>query len=106
MEVWLVVGHYDKNPIQCLLCAHVSKGGIKRQKEHLIGGFGDVTKCPKTTKVISKEMLEWKNRGKKREPKGSLKFLSQGRNNDNGESIDAPQVKKPTPSSSLQVVQL
>lgn len=56
----------EKNTVQCLLCAKIYRGGIKRQKEHLIGGFPDVVKCPKTTAAIRDEMLQWKNRGQKR----------------------------------------
>ena len=41
---------HDKNMIMCELCGLVTNGGIKRQKEHLIGGFGDMKKCPNTSK--------------------------------------------------------
>ena len=45
-------------------------------------------------------MLDWKNRRKNTKPKVSLKVLSKGGSNDDGESTNAPRVKKPTPSSS------
>ncbi|MQL83199.1 hypothetical protein Taro_015676 [Colocasia esculenta] len=54
-EYWL--DENDKNKIKCDLCGFVTNGGIKRQKEHLVGGFSDVKKCPKTTKEIAEEML-------------------------------------------------
>ena len=56
----------DKNMVQCLLCAHISLDGIKRLKDHLIGGCSDVVKCPKTTSTIKEEITRWKNRGIKR----------------------------------------
>ena len=34
-------------------------GGINWIKQHLAGGFGDITICPKTTTEIRKEMLEY-----------------------------------------------
>ena len=32
----------NKDLVQCFLCGHKNKGGIKRLKQHLIGGFRDV----------------------------------------------------------------
>jgi hypothetical protein len=49
----------DKNVLQCLLCGKKTSAGIKRQKEHLIGGYPNTTKCPKTTRDIAGEMLQW-----------------------------------------------
>lgn len=34
-------------------------GGIKRIKQHLAGGFGDITICPKTTTELRRQMLEY-----------------------------------------------
>jgi hypothetical protein len=56
----------DKNKIQCMLCGKITKGGIKRQKEHLIGGYSDVGQCSKTTTTIMAEMRLWLSRSKKR----------------------------------------
>jgi hypothetical protein len=49
----------DKNVLQCLLCGKKTSAGIKRQKEHLIGGYPNTTKCPKTSREIATEMLQW-----------------------------------------------
>jgi hypothetical protein len=49
----------DKNIVQCLLCGKRTSDGIKRQKEHLIGGYPNTTKCPKTSRDIANEMLQW-----------------------------------------------
>jgi hypothetical protein len=46
----------DKNTVQCLLCGKKTKGKIKRQKEHLIGGYSDVRKYSKTTTAIANKM--------------------------------------------------
>ncbi|VFQ79370.1 unnamed protein product [Cuscuta campestris] len=39
----------NKNLVECTLCHKQINGGIGRFKRHLVGGFGDVTKCPNTT---------------------------------------------------------
>ena len=57
--------------VQCLLCAHISRGGIKRLKDHQIGGCSDVIKCLKTTSAIREEITRWKNRGIKRKSETS-----------------------------------
>jgi hypothetical protein len=44
------------------------KGGIKRVKQHLTGGYGDIVKCPNTTREIAKEMNEVLNNGKRARP--------------------------------------
>jgi hypothetical protein len=54
--------------IQCALCPKQIKGGIKRVKQHLAGGYGDIVKCPNTTREISKEMNEALNNGKRARP--------------------------------------
>jgi hypothetical protein len=46
------------------LCPKQIKGGIKRLKQHLAGGYGDIVKCPNTTRDIAKEMNEALNNGK------------------------------------------
>ena len=60
----------DKNMVRCKLCDKNTKGGIKRLKEHLSGGFGDAAKCPKVTEEISKEMRNYilKNKRKAENP--------------------------------------
>jgi hypothetical protein len=54
--------------IQCALCPKQIKGGIKRLKQHLAGGYGDIVKCPNTTREIAKEMNEALNNGKRARP--------------------------------------
>ncbi|XP_042488693.1 uncharacterized protein LOC122068842 [Macadamia integrifolia] len=58
----------DKNLVRCTLCGKDAKGGIKRLKQHLIGGYGDISKCPKTTAAIAREMHEAIMRNQKRKP--------------------------------------
>jgi hypothetical protein len=33
--------------VTCILCGHEGSGGIKRFKQHLAGGYGDIVLCPK-----------------------------------------------------------
>ncbi|XP_042475480.1 uncharacterized protein LOC122057437 [Macadamia integrifolia] len=58
----------DRNLVRCMLCGKDVKGGIKRLKQHLVGGYGDVTKCLKTTAKIAREMHEAIIRNQKRKP--------------------------------------
>jgi hypothetical protein len=37
-------------------------------KQHLVGGHGDVAKCPKTTSVISKEMSDFLKKNARQKP--------------------------------------
>ncbi|XP_042490312.1 uncharacterized protein LOC122070253 [Macadamia integrifolia] len=58
----------DKKLVRCTLCGKDAKEGIKRLKQHLIGGYGDLSKCPKTTAAIAREMHEAIIRNQKRKP--------------------------------------
>ncbi|CAH9122599.1 unnamed protein product [Cuscuta epithymum] len=45
----------DKNNrdlVECALCGRQVHSGVKRLKQHLVGGYGDVEKCAKTTAEI------------------------------------------------------
>lgn len=42
--------------------------GIKRLKQHLATGFGDVQKCPKTTKAIMREMQAYLKKTSRSKP--------------------------------------
>ncbi|RLN13241.1 hypothetical protein C2845_PM09G18680 [Panicum miliaceum] len=53
---WPTIGNRDV--VQCCLCDRRITGGITRLKEHLVGGFGDVQKCVKTTTTIAREMQD------------------------------------------------
>ncbi|XP_043702361.1 uncharacterized protein LOC122652633 isoform X2 [Telopea speciosissima] len=56
----------DRNIVRCNLCKKDIKGGIKRLKQHLVGGYVDVATCNKTTATIAAEMLAAIMRNKKR----------------------------------------
>ncbi|XP_042476322.1 uncharacterized protein LOC122058015 [Macadamia integrifolia] len=56
----------DKNLVRCNLCKKDIKGGIKRLKQHLVGGYGDVAMCNKTTAMIAAEMHAALMRNKKK----------------------------------------
>lgn len=47
--------NHDK--VQCTLFGTSFHSGVKRIKQHLIGGFGDATAYPHSTKDIQEEML-------------------------------------------------
>jgi hypothetical protein len=51
---WPEIGNRDL--VECSLCGGRLNSGIKRLKEHLVGGYGDAVKCPKTTTAIAAEM--------------------------------------------------
>ncbi|RLM69691.1 uncharacterized protein C2845_PM17G09330 [Panicum miliaceum] len=53
---WPTIGNRDV--VQCCLCDRRITGGITRLKEHLVGGYGDVQKCVKTTTTIAREMQD------------------------------------------------
>ncbi|KAL6524933.1 hypothetical protein OROMI_030526 [Orobanche minor] len=49
----------NKNVVQCNLCHKNVCLGVRRLKQHLLGGFSDVAMCSKTTPEIQKEMREY-----------------------------------------------
>jgi hypothetical protein len=51
---WPQIGNRDL--VECSLCGVRVNSGIKRLREHLVGGYGDAVKCPKTTTKIVAEM--------------------------------------------------
>ena len=57
----------NKHMVKCTLCGKNLNQGIKRLKQHLAGGFGDVVKCSEVTAEISREMQEYitKNQNRK-----------------------------------------
>lgn len=61
--VWPDLSNKDK--VKCVLCGNENRGGINRFKQHLIGGFPDIMKCPKTTREIAKEMDDYMQSKKK-----------------------------------------
>jgi hypothetical protein len=51
---WTKFGNRDK--VTCNLYKTVTARGIKKLKEHFVGGYADTVMCSKTTTVIRKEM--------------------------------------------------
>jgi hypothetical protein len=58
----------DKQIVECLLCGKVMCSGIKRAKQHLAGGFGDVLVCEKTTTETMREMHAWMDKKRRKMP--------------------------------------
>ena len=54
----------DLNTIICIFCDKVTKGGIYRQKQHLVGGHKNAKKCTKCPVHVRQEMEYYMN-GKK-----------------------------------------
>jgi hypothetical protein len=48
-----------KDVVKSIFCGKIVHAGVRRLKQHLVGGHGDVAKCPKTTLAISKEMSDY-----------------------------------------------
>ena len=49
----------NKNDLKCNFCGKVSKGGVYRAKQHLVGGFRNVTACPKCPPTIREEIKNY-----------------------------------------------
>ncbi|KAJ4979567.1 hypothetical protein NE237_010347 [Protea cynaroides] len=56
----------NKAVVRCSLCGRDCNQGIKRLKQHLAGGYGDIAKCTKVSVEISKEMRDFIMKNKKR----------------------------------------
>ncbi|XP_066319786.1 uncharacterized protein [Miscanthus floridulus] len=52
--------------VTCILCGNEASGGIKRFKQHLAGGYGDIVLCPKVTTEIRKEMEAYLQKKRRR----------------------------------------
>jgi hypothetical protein len=63
---WTEIGNREK--VTCILCKTVTTGGIKRLKEHLVGGYADTTMCSQTTTEIRKEMKAYLDKNKRNRP--------------------------------------
>jgi hypothetical protein len=63
-------------------------GGIKRLKQHLVGGYRDTTMCSNTTTTIRKQMREYLESNKRRRPI----FLNDQGDDDDLVEVDAPVV--------------
>jgi hypothetical protein len=49
-----------------ILCGHEASRGIKRFKQHLAGGYGDIILCPKVSTEIRKEMKAYLQKKRRR----------------------------------------
>jgi hypothetical protein len=58
----------NRDQVTCTLCDIVVCRGIKRLKQHLAGGYGDVKMCANTTTAIRKEMRDYFERNRRRRP--------------------------------------
>ena len=54
----------DLNTIICIFCDKVTKGGIYRHKQHLVGGYRNAKKCTKCPVHVRQEIEDYMN-GKK-----------------------------------------
>ena len=54
----------DLNTIVCIFCDKVTKGGIYRHKQHLVGGHRNAKKCTKCSIHVRQEMKDYMS-GKK-----------------------------------------
>jgi hypothetical protein len=57
-----------KDVVKCILCGKIVHAGVRRLKQHLVGGHGDVAKCPKTRSAISKEMSDYLKKNARHKP--------------------------------------
>jgi hypothetical protein len=57
-----------KDVVKCILCGKIVHAGVRRLKQHLVGGHGDVAKCSKTTSAISKEMSDYLKKNARQKP--------------------------------------
>ena len=46
----------DTSTLICIFCDKVTKEGIYRQKQHLVGGFRNSKKCTRCPEHVRKEM--------------------------------------------------
>ena len=58
----------DRDKVTCKLCNKKIPGGIKRFKQHLAGGYGDVIICPQTNTELRKKMKAYLDGNKRRRP--------------------------------------
>jgi hypothetical protein len=57
-----------KDVVKCILCGKIVYACVRRLKQHLVGGHGDVAKCPKATSTISKEMSDYLKKNAREKP--------------------------------------
>ena len=54
----------DRNITICKFCCKVTKGGIFRAKQHLVGGFRNTKECPKCPPSVKEEIREYMQKKK------------------------------------------
>ena len=54
----------DRNIIICKFCRKVTKCGIFRAKQHLVGGFKNTKTCPKYPPSVKQEIGEYMQKKK------------------------------------------
>ncbi|XP_074374697.1 uncharacterized protein LOC141715114 [Apium graveolens] len=88
----------NKDVVKCILCGNSNHGGINRFKQHLIGGYPDIVKCPKTTKDITKEINDFVQNKKKRSKKNVQNF-EEDSDDDDVQEIPSTAASNTLPSS-------
>ncbi|RWR76251.1 hypothetical protein CKAN_00468500 [Cinnamomum micranthum f. kanehirae] len=63
MHIWKI--HQNINRSKCNFCGKISNGGVYRVKQHLAGGFRNITACPKCPTEVREEIREYKTKKKK-----------------------------------------
>ncbi|CAH1453556.1 unnamed protein product [Lactuca virosa] len=63
-----------RNKFTCTFCTKVVKGGAYRLKQHLVGGYRNVTDCPRCPEHIRKEVTDFMK--EKQPSKESIQMLS------------------------------
>ena len=58
----------DRDKVTCKMCSKKIPGGIKKFKQHLAGGYGDVILCPGSSTELRKRMKEYLDGNKRRRP--------------------------------------
>ncbi|KAL6512938.1 hypothetical protein OROHE_019728 [Orobanche hederae] len=85
-----------KDVVKCILCGNSNHGGIDRFKQHLIGGYPNIVKCPKTNKEIAKEMSDYVQ-GKKKSKK-NVQQIEEDRDSDD----DVEEISSTAASNTMQ----
>ncbi|CAA0808010.1 hAT dimerisation domain-containing protein [Striga hermonthica] len=56
----------NRDEVACTLCGGHVRGGIKRLKQHLAGGYGDAKLCPSVSTEVRKEMATYLEANKRK----------------------------------------
>ena len=58
-NVHIMVNSHNINKFKCKLCGKDIIGGAYRVKQHLVGGYRNVTTCPKLSPHFREEVKEY-----------------------------------------------